>query len=42
LRAAFNGDERAPDLYQRLTTGPDARTFQLAARLSARGHIRKP
>lgn len=42
LRAALNGDERATDLYQRLGTGPDARTFQLGARLSARGHIRKP
>jgi hypothetical protein len=42
LRAALNGDGRAPALYQRLTAGPDARTFQLAARLSSRGHIRKP
>ncbi|HEU4580336.1 MAG TPA: hypothetical protein VFS67_18900 [Polyangiaceae bacterium] len=42
LRAALNGDERAADLYQRLGSGPDARTFQLAARLSARGRVRKP
>jgi hypothetical protein len=42
LRAALNGDERATELYQRLAAGPDARTFQLAARLSSRGHIRKP
>jgi hypothetical protein len=42
FRAALNGDERATDLYQRLATEPDARTFQLAARLSAGGHIRRP
>jgi hypothetical protein len=42
LRAALNGDETATDLYQRLAAGPDARLFQLAARLSARGQIRKP
>jgi hypothetical protein len=42
LRAALNGDERAADLYQRLGAGPDGRTFQLAASLSARGHIRRP
>jgi len=43
FHAAFSGDLRAASaLYRELATGPDARTFELAARLADENRVRKP